>query len=109
MGLGVFPKVPAEVIELGEGWGTIELGMHPTGYDNNLDKTWRITVRPGYRVGIKFTVFDVEDSYEEGNGSCVYDYLQVSCAGVCLYAHVRSHIVLTLDMHGAVFVFRRCS
>ena len=77
MGAGIFSQVPAKVIKVEGTWGMIKLGEHPAGYENNLDITWRITVRPGYRVSVEFTTFDLENSYEKGNGSCVYDYLQV--------------------------------
>jgi len=57
--------------------GTIKSGGFPTPYGDNIDQTWEIRVREGYRVHIYFTTFDLEDSYEDDIGACAYDYVQV--------------------------------
>ena len=50
----------------------------PTPYGPNINKTWEIRVREGYRVHLHFTTFDLEDSNDEDQGgACAYDYVQV--------------------------------
>ena len=66
-----------EEIELTGTYGTIKVGDSRNPYGDDIDRTWRITVRPGYRVHVYFTTFDLEDSYEDDIGACAYDYLQV--------------------------------
>ena len=59
--------------------GRIESPGYPEPYANDQDITWTITVEQGYKIELFFTVFDVEDSYDEDlGGSCVYDYVKVS-------------------------------
>ena len=63
----------------------------PSGYPNDEEMSWRITVEDGYQVMFYFTEFQLEDSYDEDlGGSCVYDFLRVKtklfkriCYGVC--------------------------
>ncbi|XP_039251192.2 mannan-binding lectin serine protease 2-like [Styela clava] len=57
--------------------GSIQSPNYPKDYGVNLDITWEITAKPGYKIIIYFTEFDVEDSYEEGKGNCVYDYVKI--------------------------------
>jgi len=70
----------AEVIELNGLYGTIRTDGYPRPYGDDVNKTWRITVREGYRVHLYFTTFDLEDSYEDDIGACAYDYVQVRFA-----------------------------
>ena len=62
----------------GEEHGRIESPGYPEPYSNNEEITWTITVDEHYKIELFFTVFDVEDSYDEDlGGSCVYDFVQV--------------------------------
>ncbi|XP_076806164.1 mannan-binding lectin serine protease 2-like [Clavelina lepadiformis] len=52
-------------------------------YLDNQDITWEITADPGYQVVVYFSIFDLEDSYdEEMGGSCAYDFLEIEDFGV---------------------------
>lgn len=58
--------------------GRIESPGYPEPYENNEEVIWTITVEENYKIELFFTVFDLEDSYDEDlGGSCVYDFVQV--------------------------------
>ena len=77
--IGFLSSVFGELTEMTGLYGTIRSGdEYPSPYGDNINKTWRITVREGYRVHLYFTTFDLEDSYEDDVGACAYDYVQVS-------------------------------
>ncbi|XP_076806561.1 mannan-binding lectin serine protease 2-like [Clavelina lepadiformis] len=69
-----------EIINIdGQRHGRFMSGGFPHSYSDNMDITWKITVRENYRVRLYFSTFNLEDSYdEELGGSCVYDYVQIS-------------------------------
>jgi len=58
-------------------YGVIASKNYPNPYPDNINKTWNIFVKPGFKVRIYFTTFDLEDSYEEETGFCAYDYVKV--------------------------------
>nr|XP_039250838.1 mannan-binding lectin serine protease 2-like [Styela clava] len=58
--------------------GKIKSPSYPKSYPENVNISWYIEVKPGYRVELYFTEFDLEDSYDEDQGgACVYDFLKV--------------------------------
>jgi len=58
--------------------GRIESPGYPEPYENNEEVIWTITVEENYKIELFFTVFDLEDSYDEDlGGSCVYDFVQI--------------------------------
>ena len=87
--LAATPLLATPPVELGGRSGSIHSDVRivrfPDGpaqetYPNNVNMSWKITVRSGYRVALYFSVFDLEDSYDENiGGACVYDYIEVSC------------------------------
>nr|XP_039250839.1 mannan-binding lectin serine protease 2-like isoform X1 [Styela clava] len=63
----------------GETFGQFESPNHPAPYGNNLEKEWRIEVRDGFRIKLRFSAFDLEDSYDPDlGGPCVYDFVKVT-------------------------------
>ena len=64
-------------VNINSEFGVIASDNFPSPYPDNIDKSWNITTRPGFKIRLHFTSFDLEDSYEEEGGSCVYDYVQV--------------------------------
>ncbi|XP_076821725.1 mannan-binding lectin serine protease 1-like [Clavelina lepadiformis] len=72
----------AAVIMLNDMSGVFESPAYPAPYGDDLDMTWKISAPPGFQVLIYFSVFDLEDSYdEELGGSCVYDFIEVEHLG----------------------------
>lgn len=69
--------VPVEIT--GVEHGELTSANFPSGYANDLEQSWRITVEEGYQIQYFFTEFELEDSYDEDQGgACAYDYVQVS-------------------------------
>ena len=82
-------------------YGTIRSGEFPAPYGNDIDETWEIQVREGYRIHLHFTTFDLEDSYEDDVGACAYDYLQVTICK-CFSHFVKNeifHSILPRNLH----------
>ena len=70
----------ATLIELSGNYGVIESPGYPKTYPAGQNITWRISAPQGYQVVVYFSVFDLEDSYDQDRGGvCVYDYVQVQC------------------------------
>jgi len=66
------------VIELSDTYGSFQSPGYPDPYPDNQNLTWIIRANHGYRVVVYFTVFDLEDSYDEAlGGICAYDYVKV--------------------------------
>ena len=83
-------------------YGTIRSGEFPDPYGNDIDETWEIQVREGYRVHIYFTTFDLEDSFEDDVGACAYDYLEVTIlvnVFRILLKITKFHFVLHRNLH----------
>nr|BAC41341.1 mannose-binding lectin-associated serine protease [Halocynthia roretzi] len=59
-------------------FGNFSSPNYPRSYPDNSNLTWNIRVQHGYRMSIRFSTFDLEDSYEDGIGSCVYDYVEIT-------------------------------
>uniref|UniRef100_H2YNK9 Granzyme M n=1 Tax=Ciona savignyi TaxID=51511 RepID=H2YNK9_CIOSA len=80
-------------------FGRLESPNYPLTYPDNVNDSWVITTsRPGYRIRLHFTDFDVEDSYEVEGGACVYDYLQIDngaryCGTLGRHRHAPNHAI----------------
>jgi len=73
--------VPVEIT--GVEHGELTSPNFPSGYANDLEQSWRITVEEGYQIQYFFTEFELEDSYDEDQGgACAYDYVQLATNGV---------------------------
>lgn len=71
--------VDGKVIDITESkGGIISSPDYPKAYANDLEVTWNIHVRPGHKIAVYFTEFDLENSYDDVlKQPCVYDYLKV--------------------------------
>lgn len=61
-----------------QSYGRFASPNFPRPYGDNLEKEWRIEVKKGYRIKIRFSSFDLEDSYEPEQGPCIYDYVVIT-------------------------------
>ena len=70
----------SETTEVNDLFGIIESPRFSDSdsYEDFLDVAWQINAPENYQVVVYFTVFDLEDCYDEDfGGACAYDYVQV--------------------------------
>ena len=91
----------AAMIMLNDMSGVFESPAYPAPYGDDLDMTWKISAPPGFQVLIYFSVFDLEDSYdEELGGSCVYDFIEVT-----LLVFVVAKLIKLFSCRNGAFTF----
>nr|XP_020637833.1 mannan-binding lectin serine protease 2 isoform X1 [Pogona vitticeps]XP_020637834.1 mannan-binding lectin serine protease 2 isoform X1 [Pogona vitticeps]XP_020637835.1 mannan-binding lectin serine protease 2 isoform X1 [Pogona vitticeps]XP_020637836.1 mannan-binding lectin serine protease 2 isoform X1 [Pogona vitticeps]XP_020637838.1 mannan-binding lectin serine protease 2 isoform X3 [Pogona vitticeps]XP_020637839.1 mannan-binding lectin serine protease 2 isoform X3 [Pogona vitticeps] len=71
--------VLGDVLQLERLYGRIASPDFPNVYPNSKERTWNITVPPGYAIRIYFTHFNMELSHQ-----CEYDYVKLRSAGKIL-------------------------
>ncbi|XP_033642516.1 mannan-binding lectin serine protease 1-like [Asterias rubens] len=69
-----FPaKTTSETVHRSALYGQLESPDYPEPYGNNVDRVWNITVPGGFTIGLYFSLFALEASFD-----CEYDYVKVS-------------------------------
>ncbi|KAJ8936435.1 hypothetical protein NQ318_015581, partial [Aromia moschata] len=63
--------------------GIIESPNFPNGYPHNQDCLWDIIVSSRNKINITFSHFELERSLKYGNGSCLFDYVEVKYRKYC--------------------------
>ncbi|XP_053256908.1 mannan-binding lectin serine protease 2 [Podarcis raffonei] len=71
--------VLSDLVQLEKMYGRIASPDFPNIYPNGKERTWNITVPPGYGIRLYFTHFNLELSYQ-----CEYDYVKLRSGGTVL-------------------------
>ncbi|XP_077970757.1 mannan-binding lectin serine protease 2-like [Styela clava] len=74
----VFDSNTAVQILRGRTYGQFKSSNYPLPYENHSEKEWRIIVREGFKIRLRFTTFNLKELQNDGERDCTYNFFEIT-------------------------------